>query len=516
MAGMQESWYISECRIKPFENKGGVRSVAPRNGVSYSKEEAVGEAGHCLNCDCTICYDSCEFMKETGLTPRMIEVNASSERGPITRNANRLIASCALCGHCEAVCDFDASVEKALRRGKKMLFEENGFPPVYHDFYLRDMQDAMGASYLFRTAPGFHKATYLFFPGCQAPKDSPEYVLRPYRYMLKKDPDTALMIACCGVPALFAGDFAGMDVVHTAIREEVRAAGNPMIVLACATCAKTFQEFLPDLKFISIYEYMREKGLPEEAKRPVGQWALFDPCSSRKFPEMQDAARDLLEAVGARFDELPENRSRALCCGQGGHIYAANPNLSRKFTAVAIAQSASPYLTYCTNCRNLFLAAGKQSAYLLDSFFDVEPAVNPPHLATRDLNRKKAKIAALCEFWDETGTSPDGLAAADGTEGFIGFPNAVLRKADRLLVTENEIRDVILSAEADLDYLVREENGTRLAGKRIGLLTVWAEYHPTETGFETVNTYVHRIDFLPAGNAFERNPTETKNKDIHK
>jgi Fe-S oxidoreductase len=495
MAGMRESWHIHECRIKPLENKEGVRPVAPRNGVSYSKEEASEEAGHCLNCDCLVCRDSCEFMKETGLTPRMIEVNASSERGPITRNSNRLIASCALCGHCEAVCDFDASVEKAMRRGKKMLFEENGFPPAYHDFYLRDMQDAMGASFLFRMAPGSEKATYLFFPGCQAPKDSPEYVLRPYRYMLENDPDTALMLACCGVPALFAGDIAGMGGVHKAIREAVRTAGNPTLVLACATCAKTFREFLPDMKFISIYEYMREKGLPEETKRPAGEWALFDPCSSRKFPSMQDAVRDLLEAAGTRFGELPENRSRALCCGQGGHIYAANPNLSRKFTAAATTQSALPYLTYCSNCRNFFLMAGKQATYLLDSFFGIEPPVRPPHLAERDLNRKKSKADALCEFWREADAGQGGLADAPGAMVFVGFSDAILRKADSLLITEDEIRDVIVSAEAGMDYLEMPEKGLRLASKRIGLLTVWAEYRPTETGFEAVNAYCHRIDF---------------------
>jgi len=493
MAGVEASRYISECKIKPPENAGGSASAPPANGYSYTKEEAVLEAGRCLNCDCTVCYDTCEFMKETGLMPRMIEINASSERGPIQRNSNRLIASCTLCGHCEAVCEFDASVEKAMRAAKKTLFETGGFAPAWHDFYMRDMEDAMGESFLSKTAPGHEKAGYVFFPGCQAPKDSPEYVLAPYRYMLSHHADTALMLACCGTPAMYAGDYGAMNKVHEEIRSHIRELGDPVVVVLCAACARIFREFLPELECVSLYEYICENGLPAGAVSPAEGWALFDPCASRKFPGMQSAVRDLLGAMGTEFCELPENRKRALCCGQGGHVYAANPGLSKKITATAFRQSDLPYMTYCTNCRNLFLSNGKRSQTVLDALFGLDAPQAPAHLSERDQNRRAAKRLVLREFW---GCEPP--EADDAGNISVHFPNNVLKKMDALLISAAEVKNVIASAEEAGDYFEIAEKGLRTAGKRIGIITIWVEYMEADAGvFEAANVYSHRIDFLP-------------------
>jgi Fe-S oxidoreductase len=495
MPGDEELLSFPECRIKPRENKDKLLPLIPGNGVSYTEAEAVEEAGHCLFCDCTACYDSCEYMKEQGLTPRQLEARAINERGVVGRVSTRQIASCALCGHCEAVCDYDASVERALRRGKQLLFESGGFVPVYHDFYLRDMEDAMNASFLCKAAPGYKDATYLFFPGCYAGKTNPDYVRAPYRYMREHDPDTALMLACCGVPALYAGDLAKMSEVHERIKAEVENLSGPTMVLSCATCAKTFDEFLPELRWISFYEYLCEKGLPSAAplSRDVeGGWALFDPCSSRRFPGMQEAVRDSLGAAGVAFRELPENRARTLCCGQGGHIYAANPHLAKKFTEAALRQSDAPYLAYCVNCRDLFLENGKETVHALDLLFGLEPLERPVHLAQKNLNRRSLPAALLGEFWGESGGE-----APEEDPGNVRISEALLTKMDGLLLSKEDACGTIESCEAGGEYLINEERGTRIGQSKRGQVTCWVEYRPCDDGWELVNIYSHRIEFSP-------------------
>jgi Fe-S oxidoreductase len=483
-----------ECRIKPYENRTGIHAIFPQNGTGYSKEEALAEAAHCLGCDCTVCYDTCEYMKTWRFMPKVLEVKAlSGHEATNQRFANRLIATCTLCGHCEAVCDFDASVEKVMRRGKQTLFEDGGFAPVYHDFYLRDFAAAMGEDYLCRPAPGQEgkPAAYAFFPGCQIAKTNPEYVLAPYRYMLANDADTALLLACCAVPALYAGDASAMRSAHETLRADLRALGDPVCVLACPTCAKTFEEFLPETRWISLWEYVLEKGLPARAAPQAGDWAVFDPCASRKFPAMQEAVRLLFSAAGLEPQELPQNKDRALCCGQGGHIYAANPELARKFAEAAEAQSALPYLTYCTNCRDIFLKQGKRVLYASDVFFGIEPLLAPVHIREKEQNRRLLKSQAQKEFWGET--RADETEAADE----IFFPEDVLRKMDGLLLSERDIREVIRENEEEKTYLVSDEKGERIASKRLGLLTIWAEYKIRGGVIDVDNVYCHRIEFVP-------------------
>jgi len=310
--------------------------------------------------------------------------------------------------------------------------------------------------------------------------------------MLSKHPDTALMLACCGIPALYAGDYRKMNRVHDVLLKSINALSDPVVVVLCAACARTFLEFLPEIRCISLYEYICENGLPEKAAALRGERAIFDPCSSRKFPGMQEAVREILCALGSVTTELPENRRRARCCGQGGHIYAANPELSRKFARAAAGQSELPFLTYCTNCRNQFLTNGKQSDTLLDAVFGIEPISEPVHLAERDTNRRLAKANALREFWGE-----DAIDKSD-TGPAVFISEKVLNKMDALLITETEGIVAIASAENNRNYFEIPNREIRVCEKRIGITTVWVEYKLPDKGvFEAVNVYSHRVEFLP-------------------
>lgn len=492
MTGQPETFLQTECKIPTQMAKNGP-AVIPADGTGYSKEEAIAEAGRCQNCDCSLCKDSCAFLQHMNLMPRKAErdakMAATAQKGLFERTGTRMIVSCSVCGQCGAVCPKEINLEKVLIKSKQQLFEDGYFAPTLHDFYLRDMNRALGEAYLAKAAPGCNTATYLFFPGCQMTALGTEHVHKVYAYMREKCPDTALMMGCCGVPALWAGNHPLLQKVFGQLTADWKCLGKPTLVIACPTCAKTFDAYLPDMRWVSLYEFIRENGIPSDAVSPNGgQWSVFDPCSSREFPAMQQSVRDLAQSLGTDLAELPQSRHTTRCCGMGGHIYPANPAIFKKTLAAAVNQSELPYIAYCTNCRNLFLKAGKPCMHILDAVFGVKPLERPFHISELRKNRLTLKKRLLKGIWGER---------MDTTEKHytvkLANSEEIYDKMDRLHISEEDVYDVVEFCEQNNETVLDSETGILTGHLRIGIITYWVQYRKKRDVLEIVNVYCHRI-----------------------
>ena len=70
---------------------------------------------------------------------------------------------------------------------------------------------------------------------------------------------------------------------------------------------------------------------------------------------MYEAPRDVLRKIPeAEFKEMPRNRSTARCCGGGGGVRSAYPELSSSIAAKRVdeAQFADVLVTSCPFCVN--------------------------------------------------------------------------------------------------------------------------------------------------------------------
>lgn len=491
MGGQAEFFYNHTCSLPPRQKNTDATPVRSIDNVVYTEEEAKREAARCALCDCTRCFDTCPFMRETTFMPKRMEAEAAGARhteGLVERIGTRMVTSCALCGHCEAVCDHGVSLEQLLRYGKIVLFEQGAFAPPYHDFYLRDMDLMMEDAFLSLPAPGGKPARFLLFPGCQVAASNPEHVEKAYAYMMEHETASALLLACCGVPALYAGDVARMKRVQDRLREEWLSLGQPTLVAACPTCMKTFAEFLPEIPLISLFEFIDTHGLPAEHLKLDGAWAVFDPCGSRNFPEMQKAVRSLAKEFAMPAGELPEHGSRALCCGMGGHIYGANPHLAGKFLQQATTQSDAPYLAYCANCRNLFLREGKRTVHVLDAVFGTEPLRRSPHITEGKWNRLTLKRDLLRKYQDVD----ISLAELKFNYNLV-IDEALYRKMDDLLISRENVEAVIKHAIDNSVSVSAVGKSSHFANLRIGLFTYWVEFTVNGATIEVLNTYSHRI-----------------------
>jgi len=498
--------------------------IIPKN-AEYTKEEAAAEAARCLKCDCAECMNACDFMRYYKKLPKKIvsdvRVTLNSVDTLSPRVATRMLSSCNVCGLCGEVCAEHIDMGEFLLGARRIMRREGTLPPVFHDYWLRDMAHAnSGGAYLSLNAPGRFFGEYVFFPGCQLGASDPEYVLKSYEYILGKNPKTGIILGCCGVPADWAGDEKLTSGVTEHIRREWEGMGKPVFILACATCAKTFAKLLPEIKTTTLYEFIAEHAppnksvtascaLPDEsanASETVGgderensseangrddRVSVFDPCSGRNLPSAREAVRRLLDMSGYMVEELPKNGAAAECCGFGGHIYVPNPALAEKIAENRVSYSGNPYITYCANCRDIFALKGKPVKHILDAVFQINGwDRKPPSLSKRRENRETLKARVLEKFFTETSES-QALKDVNGIKLLIS--PELTEKLNKMLILEDNIRLTIKLREESGSKLYSPDDDCFIGHSKQGYVTYWVHYRPEGDAFRVLNAYSHRL-----------------------
>ena len=231
---------------------------------------------------------------------------------------------------------------------------------------------------------------------------------------------------------------------------------------------------------------------------PAGPVAVLDPCTTRHEPGIRDAVRRVIARLGVGVDELDLSGDTTECCGFGGLMQNANPDLARKVVRRRAEQSDRDYLAYCAMCRDNLAAAGKRTLHLLDLIFPApetpDPAARPwPRWSRRRDNRARLKARLLNELWKET--PPD---MTDVTPIPLRMTPEVKDALDRRRILDEDLKQVILHAETTGQKLRHPVSGRFKAVRRIRNATFWVEYAPSADGFSIHNAYAHRMEVKSA------------------
>lgn len=455
----------------------------------YSKEDALNEAKSCQRCDCNDCFNACDFMQHYKKLPKKIVNDVRVLFNPVEglqgSYGTRMINSCMACGLCADVCTENIDMGQFLLESRSILHREGKLPPVFHDFWLRDMYHAQGdLAYLKQPVPLNDKNRYLFFPGCQLGASNPAYVAETYKYLTKKLPETGILLTCCGAPLEWAGDVQGMAAAMQGLKEDWQSMGEPEIIFACPSCEKMLNKYLPEIKKVSVYEMLTQLGL-SDGSTMYGTVSIFDPCSSRYNPTMQASVRTLVAAAGTEITELPQSGNEAVCCGFGGHIYPANKELYNYIGKSRAGLSEHPFVTYCANCRDLLSHHEKPTAHILGLIFGLDDfARKPPSLTQRRRNREVLKRTIQ-------GCSEDRNIAEKELK--IILPDSVAEKLDNNLILEDDLRATIRHCEETGEKILNTDTGYFTGHRRLGTVTYWVVYRPCGKDFEVLNAYSHRM-----------------------
>jgi Fe-S oxidoreductase len=465
--------------------------------TGYNREDAVREAQRCLQCECLECVKRCEYLKHYKAYPRkyLREIyNNMAIVPPAARPANHFINSCSLCGLCGEICPTDLNMATVIRQTREKMVSDGRMPPSAHEFALRDMAFSNSDAFaLSRNRPGTRTSQYVFFPGCQLPATSPEYVHRVYGYLTDQLGDVGLMLRCCGAPADWAGRQDLMDEAMAAFRAEHLAMGSPTVVLACSSCHRAFTEHYPDLAVVSLWTLMAGRDLPAPvASAPPGTVSVHDPCSTRYATDIHDGVRGIVTGLGYRIKELELSRERTECCSYGGNMWLSNRTVAEMAVQRRIAESESDYVTYCAVCRDFFASRGKRSVHLLDLLFgedlEVSATRRSPGYSERHENRARVKRTLLASVWGEDVDEPAG---AEGVQ--LVIPGEVRTLLDDRLLLIDDLRRVIAIAESTGAKLLNRETGRWLAHHRFNVITYWVEYSRRGETFVIHNAYSHRM-----------------------
>ena len=184
-------------------------------------------------------------------------------------------------------------------------------------------------------------------------------------------PDTGIILNCCGAPSQLLGERQVLEQVAGGVAAEMARLGAGELIAACTYCLHTIRDFLPGIKTRSLYEVMAETGLPEGINRgPAEMFNIHDSCGARQSPQIHEAVRHLVQALGHDFEEMAHSRERSICCGSGGMAPAVAPALAKRMTEARLAEARFDLVTYCASCRARIATAGQPSLHLLELMFN--------------------------------------------------------------------------------------------------------------------------------------------------
>jgi NADPH-dependent glutamate synthase beta subunit-like oxidoreductase len=479
--------------IKGIESAVMVPMAEPQQG--YSREEAIGEAERCLHCECLECVKVCEYLAFYKAYPKRYIRELYNNYCIILgmHPSNRMMNSCALCGLCEAVCPEKLSMGEFCLETRQAMVAKGKMPPSVHAFALRDMEFSASEQFaLARHQPGHDTSRYVFFPGCQLSASSPGQVFAVYEHLQKSlEGGVGLILGCCGAPADWAGQKELFNGTLAAIQKQWTDLGSPHVITACSSCYRMFKDHAAAMPVESLWTVLDRVGLPPSVA-PANSTvvAIHDPCTTRNDTDIQDSVRHLLGKLGVQVSELKDNRSLTTCCGYGGLMSLANPEIADKVVNRRIQESEADYLTYCAMCRDNFAAKGKRTFHLLDLILGTsngDPAKRGPGYSQRHENRAKLKSRLLQDLWGEN------VAIEEDPIKLLISPEVVQLMEQRMILAE-DVQKVIAHAESTGEKIEDTVTGRYLASYRPVAVTYWVEYSAIDMGFEVHNVYSHRME----------------------
>jgi glycolate oxidase iron-sulfur subunit len=375
----------------------------------------------CGNCR-AVCTLYPERKAESAVARGKIAVlESGGKRGASARKIREAVADCLLCGRCARACPNGTPVEEILLGGRAGLAEELGIPawerilfgkvlasgaatasartaaaaaqkllpgriPTASGLHYR-LPEAFGLSG--RTLPALPRRSFTgspaageagrgdvtLFVGCVFDHVFPEVGRAAYDTLRLSGRKIAVFreAACCGLPALAAGDRrSALRRVEENVRRLVDS-GTERIVFPCGSCLLMFRRnmffLLPEghplretaARVSAMCEdyagFLLSSGAASRLPAPPadggeGRVGYHDPCHLSGTLGKKGEARELLRrTVGGSFGEM---EGADLCCGYGGSFnvrdYPTSGRIGANKVSAAERGGTSVIATACSGC----------------------------------------------------------------------------------------------------------------------------------------------------------------------
>ncbi|MBC7126999.1 MAG: hypothetical protein H5T32_02115 [Candidatus Methanosuratus sp.] len=167
---------------------------------------------------------------------------------------------------------------------------------------------------------------------------------------------------CCGSVLLRTGETEAARRVASEAVGRIASGGYSEVVTACPGCFRTMASEYPALvgggsnlpfrvRHISQFLVERKGMLEGRLGRLEARVTYHDPCHLGRHMSVYEEPRELIRMIpGVELVEPKYNRSRALCCGSGGGVRSAIPDLSREVARSLVSQAPERVGIIVTAC----------------------------------------------------------------------------------------------------------------------------------------------------------------------
>ena len=158
---------------------------------------------------------------------------------------------------------------------------------------------------------------------------------------------------CCGSVLLRTGF---LNEAREQIAKNTEIFKNELILTSCAGCYKTLKDDYEGINVIHMSQLLNQ--LINEGKLKISKTDLnvtyHDSCHLGRHCNVFDEPRNVIESV-ANLVEMENIRESSLCCGAGGGVKSAYPEIAEQMAKSRIAQAkdtgCGTLVTPCPFCK---------------------------------------------------------------------------------------------------------------------------------------------------------------------
>lgn len=195
----------------------------------------------------------------------------------------------------------------------------------------------------------------IYFRGCTAREKETTIADATEKLLKLADIDYTILDdeSCCGSVLLRTGFD---EEAERQIEKNSKQFRGKKILTSCAGCYKTLKQDYDDIDVIHISMLLED--LIREGKLPLRETNLnvtyHDSCHLARHCEVFDAPREVIKSI-ANLVEMENIREKSLCCGAGGGVKSAYPEIADQVAKTrieqAIATEADLLVTACPFCK---------------------------------------------------------------------------------------------------------------------------------------------------------------------
>ncbi|MEG2171868.1 MAG: heterodisulfide reductase-related iron-sulfur binding cluster [Desulfovibrionaceae bacterium] len=488
----------------PLDGITPLQRIVPALEV-WSQEACAAEAARCLLCQCMACVRECVYLQKYRGYPRtyarQIHNNAAIVKGQ--HMANSLVNGCTLCGQCTEICPERFSMADLCLTARRDMVERGKMPPSAHEFALEDMTSATGENALFMSDPQDAPNSpplWALMPGCQLWASRGDQVLALHghvRTLLPKDAGLGLILSCCGIPARWSGREALFQDIMADFRTRWEGLGSPRLICACSSCLSLLRAELPQSDPVAVWEVLA--AAPAAATQTLNHpvtLSIHDPCTARHNTAWQRAVRILAQRQGISVHEPRRSGAETPCCGYGGLVWNAQPELAKVISAQRAKDLPHTGLASCIMCRDRLAAQGKPCLHVLDilpctAALAPDPARKGPGLSARRAARDALRRILYKEWL--------GQERPQEVSGGVYLAPDLLERLEARHILYQDVEEAVRGVESTGNCFEDQESGHSLGSWTPRNVTFWVEYSVTDAGYMVHDAWCHRMRVPGAG-----------------